>query len=236
MNIKTLSAIQIEVQGIKSIALSVDCVIFGFDDNKLKVLLIRSDLKKFHGKWYLLGDLVDPKEELDDAALRILKKRTGLDDVLLARVKTFGSLNRHPAGRVISVAYCALINIQNHKLKILDYELHWHDVNDIAELAFDHMQILNASYEQLQRRVQEQPLAFSLLPKKFSPRDLQNVCEAILDINMDRRNFRKKFFAMDFLVDIKDMEKKLPHRLVKLYNFNYNKYQKKKKKWVGIDF
>lgn len=236
MNIKTLSAIQTEVQSINSIALSVDCVIFGFDDHKLKVLLIRSDLKKFLGTWSLLGDLVDPKEELDAAANRILKQRTGLDDVFLEQVKTFGSLNRHPAGRVISVAYYALINIQNHKLKILDNELHWHDMNDITELAFDHIQILKTSYGQLQRRVQEHPLAFSLLPKKFSLRDLQNVYEAILDIKMDRRNFRKKFFAMDFLVDIKEMETNVPHRPGKLYNFNYTKYQKKKKKWVGIDF
>jgi len=233
---KTLSAMQTEVQSFKSIALSVDCVIFGFEKNKLKVLLIRSDMKKFLGKWSLLGDLVDPKEELDVAAIRVLKERTGLDNVFLEQVKTFGSLNRHPAGRVISVAYYALINIQNHKLKILDNELHWHDVNDITELAFDHIQILNASYEQLQRRVQEHPLAFSLLPKKFSLRDLQNVYEAILNIKLDRRNFRKKFFAMNFLVDIKEMEKNVPHRPGQLYNFNYTKYQKRKKSYVGIDF
>lgn len=234
--IKTLSAIQTEVKNINRIALSVDCVIFGFDENKLKVLLIRSDLKKFQGLWSLLGDLVDPNEELDSAATRILKQRTGLDDVYLEQVKTFGCLNRHPAGRVITVAYYSLINIQHHKLKILDNELHWHDVNDIAELAFDHKQILDTSYEQLQRRVQEHPLAFSLLPKKFSLRELQNVYEAILDTKMDRRNFRKKFFAMDFLVDIGQMEQDVPHRPGKLYNFNYSKYEKKKKKWVGIDF
>lgn len=235
-NIKTLSAIQTEVKSINRIALSVDCVIFGFDENKLKVLLIRSDLKKFQGKWSLLGDLVDPGEELDSAANRILKQRTGLDDVYLEQVKTFGQLDRHPAGRVVTVAYYSLINIQHHKLKILDNELHWHDVNDIADLAFDHKQILDTSYEQLQRRVQEHPLAFSLLPKKFSLRELQNVYESILDTKMDRRNFRKKFFAMDFLVDINEMEQEVPHRPGKLYNFNYNKYEKKKKKWVGIDF
>lgn len=234
--IKSLSAIQSEVESINRIALSVDCVIFGFDENKLKVLLIRSDLKKFQGKWSLLGDLVDPGEELDEAASRILKQRTGLDDVYMEQVKTFGCLNRHPAGRVVTVVYYSLINIQNHKLKILDNELHWHDVSEIEELAFDHKQILDCSYEQLQRRVQEHPLAFSLLPKKFSLRELQNVYEAILNIKMDRRNFRKKFFAMDFLVDIDEMEQDVPHRPGKLYNFNYNKYEKKKKKWVGIDF
>lgn len=235
-NIKTLSAIQTEVKNINRIALSVDCVIFGFDENKLKVLLIRSDLKKFQGLWSLLGDLVDPTEELDSAATRILKQRTGLDDVYLEQVKTFGCLDRHPAGRVVTVAYYSLINIQHHKLQILDNELHWHDVNDITELAFDHKKILDSSFEQLQRRVQEHPLAFSLLPKKFSLRELQNVYEAILDTKMDRRNFRKKFFAMDFLVDIDQMEQDVPHRPGKLYNFNYNKYEKKKKKWVGIDF
>lgn len=236
MSIKTMSAIQTEVKSINRIALSVDCVIFGFDENKLKVLLIRSDLKKFQDKWSLLGDLVDPKEELDSAASRILKQRTGLDNVYMEQVKTFGRVDRHPAGRVVTVAYYSLINIQNHKLKILDNELHWHDVHDITEMAFDHKEILDASFEQLQRRVQEHPLAFSLLPKKFSLRELQNVYEAILNTKMDRRNFRKKFFAMDFLVDINEMEQEVPHRPGKLYNFNYSKYEKKKKKWVGIDF
>ena len=234
--IKTMVAIQTQIKNINRIALSVDCVIFGFDENKLKVLLIRSDLKKFQGLWSLLGDLVDPAEELDAAATRILKQRTGLDDVYLEQVKTFGQLDRHPAGRVVTVAYYSLINIQHHKLQILDNELHWHDVNDFTELAFDHKKILDSSYEQLKRRVQEHPLAFSLLPKKFSLRELQNVYEAILNTKMDRRNFRKKFFAMDFLVDIGQMEQDVPHRPGKLYNFNYSKYEKKKKKWVGIDF
>jgi len=235
-NIKTLSAIQTEVKNINRIALSVDCVIFGFDENKLKVLLIRSDLKKFQGKWSLLGDLVDPREDLNAAAYRILKQRTGLNDLYLEQVRTFGELNRHPVGRVVTVAYYSLINIQHHKLNILDNELHWHDVHDIAEMAFDHKQIFDTSFQQLQRRIQEHPLAFSLLPKKFSLRELQNVYEAILNTKMDRRNFRKKFFAMDFLIDINEMEQNVPHRPGKLYKFNYEKYEKKKKKWVGIDF
>ena len=235
-SIKTLSIIQTEVNSINRIALSVDCVIFGFDENKLKVLLIRSDLKKYQGKLSLLGDLVNPKEDLDAAAYRILKQRTGLSDVYLEQVKAFGALYRHPAGRVITIAYCSLINIQHHKLKILDNELHWHDVDDIVDLAFDHKQIFDISYSQLQRRVQEHPLAFSLLPRKFSLRELQNLYEAILNTKMDRRNFRKKFFAMDFLIDINEMEEMVPHRPGKLYKFNYEKWEKKKKKWTGIDF
>lgn len=234
--VKTLHAIQSEVQSINRIALSVDCVIFGFDENKLKVMLIRSDLKKYHGKWSLLGDLVRPTEDLDEAAYRILKQRTGLDDVYLEQVHTFGTVGRHPAGRVVTVAYCSLINVQHHKLKILENELHWHDVKNVTDLAFDHQQIFDTCYKRLQKRVQEHPLGFNLLPKKFSLRDLQNLYEAILGIKLDRRNFRKKFFSMDFLVDLNEMEQDVPHRPGKLYRFNYDKYEKRKKKTGGIDF
>lgn len=233
---KSLQAIQSEVENTNRIALSVDCIIFGFDEAKLKVLLIRSDLKKYSGKWSLLGDLVFPAEDLDAAAYRILKQRTGLSDVYLEQVSTFGTVSRHPAGRVVTVAYCSLINVQHHKLNILDNELHWHDVKSVTDLAFDHQQIFDTCLLQLQKRVQEHPLGFNLLPKKFSLRDLQNLYEAILDIKLDRRNFRKKFFSMDFLVDLNEMEQDVSHRPGKLYKFDYEKYEKRKKKWVGIDF
>lgn len=233
---KSLQAVQSEVQSTKKIALSVDCVIFGFDENKLKVLLIRSDLKKYEGKWSLLGDLVKPDEDLDRAAYRILKQRTGMGDVYLEQLHTYGNIDRHPAGRVVTVTYCSLINVQHHRLNILANELHWHDVKSVHDLAFDHQVIFDHSIRQLQKRVREHPLGFNLLPKKFSLRDLQNLYEAILDIKMDRRNFRKKFFAMDFLVDLNEMEQNVPHRPGKLYKFNYDKYEKKKKRLTGIDF
>ncbi|MBA2249748.1 MAG: NUDIX hydrolase [Chitinophagaceae bacterium] len=235
-SIKTFKTIQSEVQSINRVALSVDCVIFGFDENKLKVLFIRSDLKKYQSKWSLLGDLVKPEECLDTSAYRILKQRTGLDDVYMEQVHTFGDVHRHPAGRVVTVAYCSLINIQHHKLKILDNELHWHDADSVSELAFDHKEIFDTCFLRLQKRVQEHPLGFSLLPGKFSLRELQNLYEAILSIKLDRRNFRKKFFAMDFLVDLNEIEKNVPHRPGRLYKFDYDKYEKKKKKWSGIDF
>jgi 8-oxo-dGTP diphosphatase len=235
-NVKTFSTLQSEVESINKVALSVDCVIFGFDENKLKVLLIKSDFKQYLGKWSLLGDLVSPNEDLDAAAYKILKKRTGLSDLYLEQIQTFGQVHRHPAGRVITVAYCSLINVQHHKLKITDNELHWHDVKTVTDMAFDHKEIFTACYNWLQKRIQEHPLGFSLLPKKFSLRELQNLYEAILDVKMDRRNFRKKFFAMDFLIDTNEMETDVPHRPGKLYKFNYEKYEKKKKKWGGIDF
>ena len=235
-HVKSLQVIQSEVENSNRIALSVDCIIFGFDEQKLKVLLIRSDLKKYSGKWSLLGDLVFPSEDLDAAAYRILKQRTGLSDVYMEQVSTFGTVSRHPAGRVVTVAYCSLINVQHHKLNILDNELHWHDVKNVTDLAFDHQQIFDTCLKQLQKRVQEHPLGFNLLPKKFSLRDLQNLYEAILDVTLDRRNFRKKFFSMDLLIDLDEMEQDVPHRPGKLYKFNFEKYGKKKKSWVGIDF
>ncbi len=233
-NIKTILK-QLESDGI--IGISVDCVIFGFDENELKVLLIKSDLEKFRDKWSLLGDLVNNHEDLREAAYRILKERTGLNDVYLEQVKAFGEANRHPAARVVTIAYCSLINIQHHQLKIHDNELHWHKVSTLKEMAFDHRKILSLCYEWLQKRIQEHPLGFSLLPKTFSLRELQNLYEAILDVKLDRRNFRKKFFTMGLLEDTGEFEANVPHRPGKLYRFNYEKYQKKeRKKWFGIDF
>ena len=226
---------QLESDGL--IGISVDCVIFGFDENELKVLMIKSDLKQFEGKWSLLGDLVHRDEDLDEAAYRILKERTGMDDVYLEQVKSFGGVKRHPGARVVTIAYCSLINIQQHRLQKDDNELHWHKLSAEMDLAFDHQQILNVCHEWLQKRVQEHPLGFSLLPQKFSLRELQNLYEAILGIKLDRRNFRKKFFSMDLLEDINELETDVPHRPGKLYRFNYDKYQKKeRKKWFGIDF
>ncbi len=234
--IKTIKTIQSEVESNHHVALSVDCVIFGFDENKLKVLLIRSDLNQYEGQWSLLGDLVMPAENLDTAAYRILKQRTGLSDVFMEQVHTFGDVKRHPASRVVTVAYCSLINIQHHKLKILDNELHWHDVDTVTEMAFDHKKIFDTSLHQLQKRVREHPLGFSLLPNKFSLRELQNLYEAILNVKLDRRNFRKKFFAMDFLIDLEEIETDVPHRPGKLYKFDYAKFEKSTKKWAGIAF
>ena len=215
---------------------TVDCVIFGFDDNELKVLLIRSDLEKYQGMWSLLGDVVNDTEEIDAAAYRVLEQRTGMTDIYLDQVKAFSHPKRHPGGRVITVAYCSLLNIKHHSLKITENELHWHNVSSITEMAFDHKEILNTCNEWLQKMIQEHPLGFNLLPDKFSLRELQNLYEAILGVELDRRNFRKKFATMDLLIDLDEMEQDVPHRPGKLYKFNFEKYNKSPKKWVGIDF
>ena len=200
-----------------NIALSVDCVIFGYESKELKVLLIKSDLEEFSGLYSLLGDLVRPDEDLDSAPYRVLKNRTGMDDVYLEQVHTFGGLNRHPSGRVVTTAYYSLIDIKHHKLKLDHNDLHWHSVNDIRKLAFDHRLILDTCLERLREQIMETPIVFNLLQEKFSLRELQEVYEAILGTKLDRRNFRKKIAVKDWLQDLNEMESNLSHRPGKLY-------------------
>ena len=200
-----------------NIAVSVDCVILGYENKELKVLLIESDLEEFNGLHSLLGDLVGPDEDLDTASYRVLKARTGLDDVYLEQVQSFGNINRHPSGRVVTTAYYSLLDIRNHRLQLSHNEGSWHTVNDIKKLAFDHKGILDTCLKRLREQVMERPIIFNLLPSKFSLRELQEVYEAILGVGLDRRNFRKKIMLKDWMTDLKEMETDVPHRPGKLY-------------------
>ncbi len=224
---KTVKQLKSDNRDFFQIAISVDCVILGFENDELKVLLIKSDLEEYKDRWTLLGDLVRPDEDLNSASYRVLKERTGLDDVYLEQVYTFGEVNRHPAGRVITTAYYSLINIKNHQLKLSHNQLHWHAVNEARSLAFDHKRILDTCIRQLQEKIMEHPVVFNLLPEKFSLRELQSLYEAILGTKLDRRNFRKKFFLMDWLVDMDEYEQDVPHRPGKLYKFNTEKFSAK---------
>ncbi|HEV7330373.1 MAG TPA: NUDIX domain-containing protein [Flavisolibacter sp.] len=205
-----------------NIAVSVDCVIFGYAEKALKVLLIKSDLEEFAGMYSLLGDLVRTDEDLDEASYRVLRERTGLDDVYLEQVHTFGNVARHPSGRVITTAYYSLINKRNNGLQFINHELSWHDVKTVTELAFDHRQILDTCLQRLQEKVMEYPIVFNLLPEKFSLRELQDLYEAILGVELDRRNFRKRIILKDWLVDLNEMEEDVPHRPGKLYKLRPN--------------
>jgi len=173
-------------------ALSVDCVIFGYDQGVLKVLLIESDLPAYKGQWSLLGDHVRPDEDLDEASYRVLRERTGLTGMFLEQVKTFGSVERHPSGRVITTAYLALVNIKDHQFKTMGNALSWHAVSSLKSMAFDHKQILDTCLGVLQRKIQEEPIIFNLLEKRFSLRDLQLLFEQILGIEFDRRKLSEK--------------------------------------------
>lgn len=200
-----------------NIAVSVDCVIFGYEQKQLKVLVIKSDLAEFDNLYSLLGDLVKPDEHLEDAPYRVLRERTGLQDVFLQQVQTFGKIDRHPSGRVVTTAYYSLINIKTHVIQLTENELHWHNVSEIEQLAFDHKLILSTCLNQLRKQVMEQPIVFNLLPEKFSLRELQDLYEAILGVALDRRNFRKRIMLKNWLVDLNKMEDDVPHRPGKLY-------------------
>jgi len=217
MHLKTAETEKNIHQDFFNIAVSVDCVIFGYESKRLKVLLIKSDLKEYEGLWSLLGDLVKPTEDMEQAPYRVLAERTGLQDVYLEQVHTFGSINRHPSGRVVTTAYYSLVDSKNHKLKLTENELHWHSIDEIESLAFDHKIILNTCLNRLRQQIMEQPLVFNLLQEKFSLRELQDLYEAILGVGLDRRNFRKRMTLKNWLVDLNQMEDDVPHRPGKLY-------------------
>lgn len=216
-NLKTAAIEKATHLDFFNIAVSVDCVILGYEDKQLKVLLIKSDLEEFHDKWSLLGDLVKPDEDLEDAPYRVLQERTGLSDVFLEQVYTFGKVDRHPSGRVITTAYYSLVDIKSHMPQRIQNEIHWHALSDVKKLAFDHTTILNTCLCRLRDRVMEHPIVFNLLPGKFSLRELQDLYEAILGVELDRRNFRKRIMLKNWLVDLNEMEEDVPHRPGKLY-------------------
>ena len=225
-NLKTAAIEKISHLDYFNIAISVDCVIFGYENKELKVLLIKSDLEEFSGLYSLLGDLVRPDEDLETASDRVLRDRTGMDDVYLEQVHTFGSVNRHPSGRVITTAYYSLIDIKHHRMNLSHNDLHWHPVKEIKKLAFDHKTILDTCINRLRQQVVEHPIVFNLLPEKFSLRELQDLYEAILDIDLDRRNFRKKIAIKDWLLDLNEMENDVPHRPGKLYALKKQHHRK----------
>jgi 8-oxo-dGTP diphosphatase len=219
--LKNAETEKISHQDYFNIAVSVDCVILGYENRELKVLLIKSDLEEFKGLHSLLGDLVRPDEDLDTASYRVLSARTGLDAVYLEQVQTFGNIHRHPSGRVVTTAYYSLLDIRNHRMQLSHNELSWHPIKSIHKLAFDHLEILQSCLHRLQEQVMEKPVIFNLLPPKFSLRELQEVYEAILGVSLDRRNFRKKIMLKDWLTDLKEIEANVPHRPGRLYKLNH---------------
>jgi 8-oxo-dGTP diphosphatase len=213
-------------------AFSVDNVIFGFDESNLKVLLIKRGEAPFAGKWALPGDLVYPNEDLDTAAGRVLEELAGLKNVYLEQVHTFGAVNRHPLGRVITIAYFSLVKISAYNpisSSTMAQSVHWMSVETVQkakDLAFDHNDIFHSCFQRLQRQVRSRPIGFELLPPKFTLTELQHLYESVLQTELDKRNFRKKILSMDILVDLKEMQAGVAHRPAKLYKFDQDKYNK----------
>ena len=217
-------------------ALTVDCVVFGLDEEGLKVLLIERGLAPFRGNWALPGGFVHVDESIDDAALRELQEETGLKKVFLEQLFTFGSLGRDPRERVVTVAYYALVQLSNHQVQAATdaREALWFAVDDLPKLAFEHNQILDMAHERLQAKVRYQPIGFELLPKKFTLRQLQSMYETILDRDLDKRNFRKKILGMGVLTELAEVEADVAHRAARLYRFDKTEYRRLTKR--GFNF
>ncbi len=208
-------------------AFTVDNIIFGFDDDDLKVLLIKRGEEPEIGKWALPGHFVHQGEDLLQAANRVLEETTGIKNVYLEQVKTFGTVDRHPLGRVITVSYYSLIKIADYNVNASSFarKAKWHSISKVKDLAFDHEEILNNGFQLLKRRVRRRPVGFELLPPKFTLTELQHLYEAILETDLDKRNFRKKILSMNLLVDLNELQEGVAHRPARLYKFDQEKYR-----------
>lgn len=217
-------------------ALTVDCVIFGIDDEDLKVLLIQRDLPPFEGRWALPGGFVLMEETLEEAALRELREETGVSRVYLEQLYTFGDVERDPRGRVVSVVYYALVKLSDHRVQAATdaREAGWFPVWDTPTLAFDHARMLRMAVDRLKAKVRYQPIGFELLPRKFTLTALQRVYERILEHTLDKRNFRKKILAMGILEELDEVEQDVAHRAARLYRFDRRRYRELERE--GFDF
>ena len=217
-------------------ALTVDCVVFGLDEEDLEVLLIQRDLPPFEGRWALPGGFVYLDETLEDAALRELREETGLEKVYLEQLYTIGDIDRDPRDRVVTVAYYALVKLSDHRVQAATDagQAAWFAIDDLPHLAFDHDKILAMAHQRLRGKVRYQPIGFELLPTKFALRQLQHLYEVILDRPLDKRNFRKKILAMDILVELDEVETDVSHRAARLYRFDKKKYRRLTKQ--GFNF
>ena len=213
-------------------ALTVDCVVFGLDENDLKVLLIERGIEPFAGKWALPGGFVSPEESLEDAAIRELREETGVENVFLEQLYTVGDVKRDPRARVVTVAYYALVNLQEHAVEAATdaNNAAWFELEDLPELAFDHNMILEMALKRLQSKIRYEPIGFELLPKKFTLTQLQQLYEKIIGNELDKRNFRKKLQKMGVLVALDEIQKDVAHRAARYYSFDEEQYKEKKEK------
>lgn len=217
-------------------ALTVDCVVFGLDDEDLKVLLIRRGVEPFAGRWALPGGFVRMEESLDDAARRELDEEAGIRPNHLEQLYTFGTPGRDPRGRVVTVAYFALVKLSDHVPHAATdaRDAAWFSVWDTPKLAFDHADVLGTALHRLKGKVRYQPIGFELLPPKFTLTQLQRLYEVILERELDKRNFRKKILAMDLLEELDEVEQDVSHRAARLYRFDHKKYKQLEK--AGFNF
>ena len=206
---------------------SVDCIIFGFDKGSLKLLLLKRNFEPAKGSWSLMGGFVQDGESVDDAAKRVLAELTGLENVDMEQVGTFGEVDRDPGERVISVAYYALININEYDRNLVQqHNAHWAEINEIPPLVFDHPQMVKQARIMLQKKASSEPIGFNLLPSLFTLFQLQSLYEAIYGEPLDKRNFRKRVADLNYIEKTDKIDKTGSKRGAALYKFNENAYRK----------
>ena len=217
-------------------AVTTDCVIFGFDGERLQVLLIERGIEPYKGRWAFPGGFLKMDETAEEGARRELKEETGLDGAYMEQFPTFSAPERDPRERVITIAYYALVKIQEVKGGDDAASARWFPLDDIPSLAFDHDYILRMATQRLREQIHFQPIGFELLPEKFTLKELQLLYEAILGINFDRRNFSKKMMHLEILTDLEETVWPTPKREAKLYKFNAEKYEELKRKGFRLEF
>ncbi|MDC0584175.1 NUDIX domain-containing protein [Bacteroidales bacterium] len=217
--------------------LSIDCVIYSFHEEKLKVLCVKHAEGMSTGEWGLPGGYVNGDEDIDAAAARILGRHTSLDNVFLEQLRAFGEVNRHPQKRVITISYFALVKYSDANIKAGPsvYQATWYPVDDYPELIFDHQKILDFGNQWLQHLVRHEPIGFNLLPTEFTLLQLQSLYEAILNTSFDKPNFRRKLLKMKLLIDTNKKQQNVSHRAANLYRFNEEIYNRLKEKGFSFD-
>jgi ADP-ribose pyrophosphatase YjhB (NUDIX family) len=217
------------------VLLAVDCIIFGFDEEDLKILLIKRDFEPEKGKWSLMGGFLQKEETLDIAAIRVLNSLTGIQNIYMEQLYTFSKVDRDPVERTISVAYYALINIKEHKEELIEkYSAKWFSLKDVPKLIFDHNRMVEHAINRLRYRASTLPIGFELLPQKFTMRQLQKLYEAIWGKELDKRNFTNKVQALDILVKLNEKETESSKKGSYLFTFDKNIYDLKTKE--GFQF
>ncbi|HEA22253.1 hypothetical protein LCGC14_2382060 [marine sediment metagenome] len=210
------------------IFLAVDCIIFGFDKEELKILLVKRNFEPEKGKWSLIGGFLKQDENLDEAATKVLQHLTGLNNVYMEQLYTFSKVDRDPADRTLSVAYYALIDIAQHDKNTLNEEsAKWFSLKDAPTLIFDHKRMVERALARLRRRALTKPIGFELLPEKFTMRQLQKLYEAILDKKLDKRNFINKFNSLDILIKLDEKDMSSSKKGAYLFQFDEEKYNSK---------
>ena len=204
---------------------SVDCIIFGFDNNKLKILIGRRNMDPGRGEWSLYGGFVRGDESLDEAADRTLLGLTGLRNVFMRQVGAFGSVDRDPGERVISVAYYALINVKDYDDRLRQaHGVEWVEVDKIPPMYSDHQDMVARARKLMRQKIKTEPVGFELLPSLFTLTQLQRLYEAVVGEEVDKRNFRKRIKEMDFIEKTGLIDKTTSKRGAGLYRFNKKAY------------